>query len=68
MPTRINEGVPQYKLLTAEEAAVHLRVSRMTVWRWCKQGLIPAFRVGRRWRIHQDDLLQLGRYEKSDGT
>jgi excisionase family DNA binding protein len=46
-------------LLTVREVAAYLRVSRVTVWRWCQQGIIPAFQVGRNWRIRRDRLLAL---------
>ncbi len=42
--------------LTAKEVAAHLRVSRITVWRWCNLGVIPAFRIGHSWRIRREDL------------
>jgi excisionase family DNA binding protein len=48
-------------LLTLGEVAVYLRISRVTVWRWCKQGTIPAIRIGRSWRVHRDDLLDLSK-------
>lgn len=44
------------ELLTVREVAKHLRVSRVTVWRWCQQGFLPAFRLGRGWRIRSADL------------
>lgn len=44
------------ELLTVREVAKHLRVSRVTVWRWCQNGFIPAFRLGRNWRIRSTDL------------
>jgi excisionase family DNA binding protein len=47
------------ELLTVAEVAVHLRLSRVTIWRWCQQGIIPSFRIGRNWRIHREDLLHL---------
>jgi len=49
----------QNELLTVREVATYLRVSRVTAWRWCQRGIIPAFRVGRTWRIRQSDLLSL---------
>ena len=58
MSTQIKESVQQNELLTVREVADYMRVSRVTVWRWCQQGLIPATRVGRNWRIRRDDLLQ----------
>lgn len=51
----------QNEMLTVVEVATYLRISRVTVWRWCKQGIIPAIRVGRGWRIHRDDLSHLSR-------
>ena len=47
------------QLLTVAEVARYLRVSRATVWRWCQEGSLPAFRVGRVWRIRKQDLLEL---------
>lgn len=49
--------VSECELLTVMEVATYFRVSRVTVWRWCQQGIIPAFRIGRTWRIPRDDLL-----------
>lgn len=53
------ESSLQSELMTVKEAAVYLRVSRVTAWRWCQQGVIPAFRIGRSWRIRRDALLSL---------
>jgi excisionase family DNA binding protein len=41
------------------EVADYLRISRVTAWRWCQLGMIPAFRIGRTWRIPRDGLLEL---------
>jgi excisionase family DNA binding protein len=38
------------------EVAEALRVSRMTVYRLIKQGELPALRVGRGYRIHEEDV------------
>lgn len=53
------ETIWKNELLTVKEVADHLRVSRVTIWRWCQNGLIPAFQIGRHWRIKQVDLLML---------
>ena len=47
------------EILTVREVADYLRVSRVTVWRWCQEGTIPASRIGRNWRIRRDDLVRL---------
>jgi excisionase family DNA binding protein len=54
------------KLLTVQEAAEHLRVSRSTIWRWCRDGtLSSAFKIGRNWRIHRSEVEEiLGLYSQ----
>lgn len=42
--------------MTIDEVAAYLRVRRETVWNWCRQRSLPAFKVGREWRIRQQDL------------
>jgi len=59
MSTQPQPEILKNEILTVNEVATYLRVSRVTVWRWCQQGIIPASQVGRNWRIHRDDLLQL---------
>ncbi len=47
------------EILTVEEMAQYLKVSRSTVWRWCNEGKVPAFKVGRGWRVHRAQLEQI---------
>ena len=58
MSTENDYSVLKNEVLTVREIAAYLRVSRVTIWRWCHQGLIPAFQVGRSWRVRRDDLLR----------
>lgn len=44
------------RLLTVQEVADAMRVSRMTVYRLIKAGELPAIRVGRHFRIRGADL------------
>jgi excisionase family DNA binding protein len=44
------------RLLTVNEVADLLRVSRMTVYRLIKDGSIAALRVGRSYRLREDDV------------
>jgi excisionase family DNA binding protein len=44
--------------LTAQEVSDLLRVSVYTVRRWIKVGALPAYKVGRGWRIKDADLDQ----------
>jgi PTS system nitrogen regulatory IIA component len=58
--------IMQNELLTVREVAAYLRISRVTAWRWCQEGIIPAFRIGRSWRIRRDELLKLQETCSSD--
>ena len=41
------------EILTVQEVADYLKVSRTTVWRWCNQGRLRAFKAGHGWRVHR---------------
>lgn len=49
-------GLPTHPFLTPEEVSDLLQVSVYTVRRWIKQGELPAYKVGRLWRIDEADL------------
>jgi excisionase family DNA binding protein len=42
--------------LTPQDVSELLRVSVYTVRRWIKEGNLPAYKVGRGWRIPQSDV------------
>lgn len=46
------------EVLTVEEAADYLKVSKITIRRWCVRGKLPAFKIGREWRICKQELEQ----------
>lgn len=46
------------QVLTVKEVATYLRVSRSTVWRWCNDGKLAAFKIGRGWRILGSEIEQ----------
>ena len=43
-------------VLTIDDAAIIMKISRQSVWRYVKDGKIPAARVGKLWRISRDKL------------
>jgi len=48
-------------LLSADEIAVYLGVRPITVYRWCREGRLPCFKIGKGWRMRRsalDDFLQ----------
>lgn len=48
-----------HAVLTVEEAADLLKVSKVTIRRWCADGKLPAFKIGREWRINKLELEKL---------
>ena len=44
------------KLLTPEEVAEYLKVPVQTIWRWCRNGDLPALKVGKYWRIPENEF------------
>ena len=50
------EPFTEARLLTANEVADLMRVSRMTVYRLIKTGEMPAVRVGRSYRLRSEDV------------
>jgi len=49
------------EILTVREIAEYLKLSRTTIWRWCNEGKLKAFKVGRGWRIHRSELERITR-------
>jgi excisionase family DNA binding protein len=46
----------QQSFLTPQEVSELLRVSVYTVRRWIKDGDLPAYKVGRGWRISETEI------------
>ena len=44
------------RFLTVAEVAARMRVSKMTVYRLVHSGELPAVRVGRSFRVPEDDV------------
>jgi len=42
--------------VTVDEVCEYLRVHYNTIYRLIKQGRIPAFRVGSRWRVNVEHI------------
>lgn len=48
--------ISEVKFLTVAEVASVMRVSKMTVYRLVHNGELPAVRVGRSFRVSEDDV------------
>jgi excisionase family DNA binding protein len=44
------------KYLAPEEVAVALSVTRQTVYNWMRSGELPATKIGRTWRVTEQDI------------
>ena len=51
-------------MMTVDEVAKHLNLHPMTIRRLAREGVIPAFKVGRQWRVKRE-LLDKWLEEKS---
>jgi len=41
------------EIMTAKEVADYLKLHRLTVHRYAREGKIPAFKIGTDWRFHK---------------
>jgi excisionase family DNA binding protein len=48
--------ISEVKFMTVAEVAAMMRVSKMTVYRLVHNGELPAVRVGRSFRVTEDDV------------
>jgi len=47
---------PSDKIMTIEELAEYLKISRSTLYKLLQDGKLPGQKVGKRWRFHQDAI------------
>ncbi len=46
-------------LYSAEKIAKFFGVTTKTAWQWCKAGKLPAFKIGKEWKVRVSDLQRL---------
>ena len=44
------------RLIKPEEAAHRLGVSKLTIKKWLRNGMLPGVKVGHLWRVDEEDL------------
>ncbi|ALX48654.1 helix-turn-helix domain-containing protein [Lentibacillus amyloliquefaciens] len=47
------------EIMTVSQVAEYLQLSEMTTYKLVQEGKIPAFKIGRHWRVKRDDLNEL---------
>lgn len=51
------QGVTSMKeILSLAEACEFLRIAKPTLYRYVRNGEVPAFKVGKAWRFHKESL------------
>ncbi len=53
---QLPQNVERARFLTVAEVAAQLRVSTMTVYRLIKAGQLASVRVGKSYRVREDDV------------
>jgi excisionase family DNA binding protein len=51
---QMTEELPE--LLDAKQVAAYLKLHEVTVLRFARQGKLPGFKVGRKWRFRASDI------------
>ena len=44
------------KIYNSKELAAFFGVAEKTIWEWCKKGKLPAFKIGKEWKVRSVDL------------
>lgn len=44
------------KIYGTDELRRFFGVSKKTIWAWCKRGKLPAFKIGKDWKVRVSDL------------
>ena len=52
----MNDNLGGKEILTISQVAAYLQLSEMTTYKLVQEGKIPAFKIGRSWRVKKDDL------------
>ncbi len=52
----MNEDFTKDELLEVPQISRYLRVSDVTIYRWCREGRLPCLKLGNTWRIRRSAL------------
>jgi excisionase family DNA binding protein len=44
------------KVLTIDDLAAYLKLSKSTIYKLCAEGKIPGQKIGRHWRFHRESI------------
>jgi len=46
------------EIMTITQVANYLQISEITTYKWVNEGKLPAFKIGRHWRVKKEDLTE----------
>jgi excisionase family DNA binding protein len=46
----------EHEIMTIAQVAEYFQISEMTTYKLVQDGKIPAFKIGRHWRVKKEDL------------
>ena len=52
----MNDNLLEKEIMTISQVAAYLQLSEMTTYKLVQEGKIPAFKIGRSWRVKKSDL------------
>jgi excisionase family DNA binding protein len=55
-PRQGNQSPPPPEVMTIDELAVYLQVSKSSLYKLAQDGKVPGQKVGRHWRFHREAL------------
>jgi excisionase family DNA binding protein len=55
----VDHNIAEKEILTVSQVAEYLQLSEMTTYKLVQEGKIPAFKIGRSWRVQKGDLEKL---------
>lgn len=58
------EEIRTYEFLTPKEIMEELAIGKNTLYRLLNTGKLPAFRIGKLWRVRRTDLEEFGGRQK----
>ncbi len=47
------------QILTVKELAKYIKLTNVTIYKYLKEGKLPAHRIGNRWRFDKDQIDKL---------
>ena len=64
----MNKFSAEEDLLSVDDVAGYLEVSKATIYHWCRQGRLPCLKIGKSWRIRRAALKEFLSHSERSAT